>query len=175
MVLPSGFSPLHSASFRSLLFPSPSLFSPPFSLRSLTSPRIHLYPSMPHLPSPPAPGPCPPQARPPGLGRGGHQASSAQGALGVLLASGFQVGAGGLATVSLEAERRAWGRARTAGWGLKLFTVGEEGEPTGRVTDPHGRLRMTPLSSPDSAQRNRLTARRPPDLSRMSRARELKA
>lgn len=51
--LPSGFSPLRSASFPSLLFPSPSSFSSPLSLRLLT-----WYPSPP-LQAPPAEPPSP--------------------------------------------------------------------------------------------------------------------
>lgn len=114
-----------------------------------------------HAPQPPG---LPPSGSAPRLGRGGDQASSAQGALGVLLVTGFQVGAGGLAAVSLGAERRARGGGGDGWLGSQAAHCRGWGDPPSREA-----------SRPHSAQRNRLTARRPPDLSKMSRARELKA
>lgn len=115
--------------FPFLLFPSisplllfPLLFSFfSFSIFSLSSHHLSIFtsPKATYSLLPPAPQPRFPQVQPPGLGWGGSKESSAQGALGVLFVTRFQVSAGGLAVVSLEAEGHR-GQVRMAGWGLSL-------------------------------------------------------
>lgn len=148
-----------------------------FSIFSLFSHHLSIFTSpnttysLPH----PAPQPCFPQVQPPGLGWGGSKESSAQGALGVLFVTSFQVSAGGLAAVSLEAEgHRGQGEN---GW------LGSEPINCLKGTHPHEKSQhCSPpqffISIPPSCnlvQQNQLTDLRPPDLSKMSRARELKA
>lgn len=118
-----------------------STFPPPAHLVSISTPPG------PTCRAPQPLGPAPTQAQPPGFGRGGGQASSAQGALGVLLVAGFQVGAGGLAAVSLEAERRARGRGADGWLGFQaVHCRGVWGVPT--LTEGFARLPPAPALSP---------------------------